>query len=185
MTIETTTLKSEPDFYTIVTAVAFAAKKHAGQSWGSLPYLEHVQDVYSRVLALKINDVDILAACLLHDTLEDTNATPEEILSLFGERALDLVARVTEPKNMPRRERHAVTYPKIRENPDAILIKLADRVSNVVFSQKEGSGMFEMYRKEYQNFCKHLRRTPEDQRIEEYLLWRQLDALLATRVMEA
>jgi len=76
-------------------AFQFAARKHKGQErkdLNSSPYIDHPVSV-AQVLAEfgGIDDPQILAAALLHDTLEDTNTTPEELRETFGKKVCRIV----------------------------------------------------------------------------------------------
>ncbi|TFG70163.1 MAG: bifunctional (p)ppGpp synthetase/guanosine-3',5'-bis(diphosphate) 3'-pyrophosphohydrolase, partial [Anaerolineales bacterium] len=79
-----------------------------------------------------VRDLEVLAAALLHDTLEDTDATPDAVRALVGDNVLTLVLEVTDDKSLPKQERkqrqieHAA-----HASPQAKLIKLADKISNV------------------------------------------------------
>jgi len=74
----------------------YATRMHNGQTRSDgTPYILHPQRVYNKLKQLGISDEDTLVAALLHDTLEDTQATTEEIQMLFGNRVLDLVLELT------------------------------------------------------------------------------------------
>ena len=118
-------------------AAQFAAQKHKGQErkdLNSSPYIDHPISV-ARILGEVggIDDPEILAAALLHDTLEDTETTFEELKSTFGKKVCRLVEEVTDDKTLPKDERkkrqiqHAAML-----SPNAVLIKLGDKISNVV-----------------------------------------------------
>lgn len=118
-------------------AAQFAAQKHKGQERkdrNSSPYIIHPISV-ARVIAEVggIDDPQILAAALLHDTLEDTKTSSEELEAIFGKKVCQLVEEVTDDKSLPKAERkkrqikHAATL-----SPDAVLIKLGDKISNVI-----------------------------------------------------
>lgn len=79
-----------------------------------------------------IDDPDILAAALLHDTVEDTETTPEELRAEFGRDVELLVREVTDDKSLDKNERkrlQVINAP--HKSPGAKLIKLADKTSNV------------------------------------------------------
>lgn len=104
-------------------AYIFAMKKHEGQKddCGKDYFKSHVLPV-SECLNVLTEEEDIIIAGLLHDTIEDTNATYEEIKEEFGERVADLVMEVTEEsKNY---------FPRLK-SPEAIMIKMIDRASNL------------------------------------------------------
>jgi guanosine-3',5'-bis(diphosphate) 3'-pyrophosphohydrolase len=80
----------------------------------------------------KSDDSTILAAAILHDTLEDTETTRAEIAEVFGERVADFVAQVTDDKSLPKKERKKLQVQHAGHlSPGAKLIKLADKISNV------------------------------------------------------
>jgi Guanosine polyphosphate pyrophosphohydrolases/synthetases len=85
----------------IVKAFNFAKKYHEGQvrKGTDIPYIVHPFNVFT-ILESMNADTNLLIAGLLHDTLEDTKATKEEILELFNEDVLFLVLNHTEDKNI-------------------------------------------------------------------------------------
>lgn len=120
----------------LLRAAAFAADKHRNQrrkDHARTPYINHPLAV-ARVLAEEggVTDVEILAAAILHDTLEDTETTPRELHREFGARVAALVAEVTDDKSLPKQQRkqlqveHAPTKSK-----GAALIKVADKICNL------------------------------------------------------
>jgi len=117
-------------------ALDFAARKHAHQRRkGELaePYVNHLSDV-ARLLAEATMgaDIAVVIAGLLHDTIEDTPTTFEELAQEFGQEVADLVAEVTDDKALPRAERkrlQVATAP--HKSPRARMIKLADKTSNL------------------------------------------------------
>ena len=77
-------------------------------------------------------DAELVAAGWLHDTVEDTETTREELAQQFGERIAALVVEVTDDMSMPkqeRRQKQIVDAP--RKSPGAKLIKIADKISNI------------------------------------------------------
>lgn len=97
----------------VLKAAKFAADKHRTQrrkDAGASPYINHPIDVAEMLVRIgQVNDPDILAAALLHDTLEDTETEPEEIRKEFGEKVLSLVLEVTDDKKLPKEERSGKT----------------------------------------------------------------------------
>ncbi len=79
-------------------AVAFAFKAHDGQKRkdGSVYILHPLED--ATIVGTMTSDLEILAAAVLHDTVEDTPVTAQDILDNFGERVAELVAHETEDK---------------------------------------------------------------------------------------
>lgn len=114
----------------------FSAERHAAQrrkGEQSVPYVNHPLRV-ARYLAEigGIEDIDILAAALLHDTIEDTQTTEAELRREFGNAITDLVLEVTDDKSLPKAERKRLQIehaPQVSEK--ATQIKVADKLSNV------------------------------------------------------
>ena len=103
-------------------ALAFATEKHKGQVDDSgKPYINHPIAV-AEIVRCVTKDEEVIAAAFLHDVLEDTDATYEELKSEFGFRVADLVNEVTkEGKNF---------FPRLHTQR-AVLLKLADRMHNI------------------------------------------------------
>ena len=120
----------------LLKAIDFAAYKHRGQrrkSREAVPYINHPIGV-ARLLAEVggVTDEDVLAAAVLHDTLEDTATTPEELEEAFGPVVLGLVAEVTDDKSLPKAERKRLQAAHASQlSTGAALIKLADKIANV------------------------------------------------------
>ena len=120
----------------ILKAVNFAAIKHKDQRRKDAkesPYINHPISVALIISEIGgIDDPEVLAAALLHDTVEDTDTSPEELEDLFGKRVRTLVEEVSDDKSLPKAERkekqiqHAKSISK-----GAALIKLGDKISNV------------------------------------------------------
>ena len=119
-------------------AYEFSAKAHAGQMRQSgEPYLQHPLAVAGLLTALR-SDVTAVVAGLLHDTLEDTLATPSELEQLFGKDVVRLVDGVTKIGKIQFRnyeEKQAENFRKMvlsmADDIRVVLIKLADRVHNM------------------------------------------------------
>src|SRR5437867_1297669 len=119
-------------------AYAFSAKAHEGQTRQSgEPYLQHPLAVAGVLTALK-SDVTAIVAGLLHDTVEDTLATPEELEHEFGKDIARLVDGVTKIGKIPFRnyeEKQAENFRKMvlsmADDIRVVLIKLADRLHNM------------------------------------------------------
>ena len=120
----------------ILNAADFAAYKHRNQrrkDEEKTPYINHPIAVAKIISEIgNIEDPEILAAALLHDTIEDTKTTPEELIENFGERVCHLVQEVTDDKTLPKLERKQRQIDHAKEiSKDAALIKLGDKISNV------------------------------------------------------
>jgi (p)ppGpp synthase/HD superfamily hydrolase len=117
-------------------AAEFAARRHTGQARkgrGNEPYVNHLAEVANLLAAAtEGKDAELVAAGWLHDTIEDTETTREEISQDFGRRVADLVAEVTDDMSLSkdqRRQRQIVEAP--HKSPGAKLIKIADKISNI------------------------------------------------------
>lgn len=129
---------NEEDIKLINKAYDYAYKKHFGvKRISGEPYITHPLNV--AMILTDINaDADCLAAALLHDTVEDTDSTKEEITSLFGETVALLVDGVTKINRLhfqTSSEQMAANQRKIlvglSEDVRVIIIKLADRLHNM------------------------------------------------------
>ncbi len=136
-------------------AIKFATEKHEGQTYDGGPYTKHLSWVADVAARYGCTDEEILCACWLHDTVEDTGTTKEEIASNFGTRVADLVWRVTNEPGRNRRERHEKTYGKIKADQGAMFLKLCDRIANVEASQSNVD-FLRMYQKEWEDFIRLL-----------------------------
>jgi guanosine-3',5'-bis(diphosphate) 3'-pyrophosphohydrolase len=98
------------------------------------PYINHPLDVAYRLIEVAgVSDPEVLAAAILHDTVEDTDATAQDIHSEFGPRVAALVAEVTDDKSLQKAERKRLQVahaPHI--SAQAALIKISDKISNVL-----------------------------------------------------
>ena len=115
-------------------ATQYTVKKHEGQYRRGLniPYSTHLFGV-ARILKAAGYEDDIVVAGLLHDVLEDTDATAEEVCELFGENILALVKAVSEPDksfNWEQRKQHMINQIKYL-NEGALAIFLAEKIQNV------------------------------------------------------
>jgi len=120
----------------ILNAADFAAYKHRNQKRKDeekTPYINHPIAVAKIISEIgNVEDPEVLAAALLHDTIEDTKTTPEELIENFGERVCHLVQEVTDDKTLPKLERKQRQIDHAKEiSKDAALIKLGDKISNV------------------------------------------------------
>lgn len=128
-------LESEA-FTDFVRALAFASRKHSGQrrkDADASPYINHPIALVS-ILAVEagIDDSDTLCAALLHDTLEDTETSTEELVETFGDEIAALVQEVTDDKRLPKQERKRLQIEHAAHlSARAGLVKLADKIANL------------------------------------------------------
>jgi GTP diphosphokinase / guanosine-3',5'-bis(diphosphate) 3'-diphosphatase len=124
------------DILRFIRAVDFAAAKHRNQrrkDEEASPYINH-PIALTRVLKVEagVSDLNVLSAALLHDTIEDTETTQDELEAEFGPKVASIVAEVTDDKTLPKSERkrlqveHAATI-----SHEARLVKLADKICNL------------------------------------------------------
>jgi guanosine-3',5'-bis(diphosphate) 3'-pyrophosphohydrolase len=120
----------------LLDAIAFAAAKHRNQrrkDAEASPYINHPLQL-AHVLATEggVSDLKTLMAAVLHDTVEDTETTYEELVTHFGRRVADVVMEVTDDKMLPKveRKRRQVEHaPHVSKR--AALVKLADKICNL------------------------------------------------------
>jgi len=120
----------------LLQAVAFASQKHRTQRRKDelTPYINHPLHVALLLSEVgRVQDSEILAAAVLHDTVEDTDTTLGELAAHFGDRVAALVLEVTDDDTMPYRQRKQYEIDHAPQlSDDATLIKLADRTSNAM-----------------------------------------------------
>jgi (p)ppGpp synthase/HD superfamily hydrolase len=117
-------------------AYLFAAERHAKQkskAAAAQPYINHLVEVADLVAeATKGADANLVAAAVLHDTIEDTATTYDELVSTFGRDVADLVAEATDDTSLPRVERKRLQVVHAPgKTPRAKILKLADKISNL------------------------------------------------------
>jgi GTP diphosphokinase / guanosine-3',5'-bis(diphosphate) 3'-diphosphatase len=120
----------------ILGAMAFAAEKHRTQrrkDAAASPYINHpiaLADLLANEAGVR--DPLVLAAAILHDTVEDTDTTLEEIAARFGAEVGSVVEEVTDDKALPRPERKRL---QVQHAPTASFraqqLKLADKICNL------------------------------------------------------
>lgn len=116
-------------------ALQFAEKRHRHhyRNDGKTPYVEHPKAVMKIVRdEFHEDDPGILAAALLHDTIEDTGTDFDEIAGEFGKRVARLVAVLSKDNRLPKGEREREYFGALEDAPkDAKLIKVADLLHNL------------------------------------------------------
>ena len=120
----------------LLKALAFAARKHRDQrrkDAEASPYINHpiaLADVL--VNEAGVTDVEVLCAALLHDTIEDTETTPEELEREFGRRIAEIVIELTDNKMLKKRTRKRMQIAHAASaSRQAKLVKLADKICNL------------------------------------------------------
>jgi guanosine-3',5'-bis(diphosphate) 3'-pyrophosphohydrolase len=127
---------SKPSMQQFIDAVAFAATKHRAQRRKDVeasPYINH-PIALAHVLACEANvsDERVLIAAILHDTIEDTETSFEELRERFGLPIAETVAEVSDDTTLPRLRRKALQIEHApRLSKHAKLVKLADKICNL------------------------------------------------------
>jgi guanosine-3',5'-bis(diphosphate) 3'-pyrophosphohydrolase len=120
----------------LVEAASFAAQKHTGhhrKGDAKEPYINHPLEVANLLANVgAVDDIDVLIAAILHDTVEDVGVTKDEIAERFGDRVAGIVMEVTDDKSLPKAERKRL---QVEHAPhltrEAKLVKLGDKISNI------------------------------------------------------
>ena len=127
----------EPSEYAVLLkALHFASIKHKDQrrkDEEASPYINHPIEVAELLARVgQVTDMVVLQSAILHDTIEDTQTTAEEIEEVFGAEVRSVVQEVTDDKSLPKEVRKQL---QIEHAPHistrAKLVKLADKISNV------------------------------------------------------
>ena len=127
----------ENEFKLLITALDFAANKHRNQRRKNVdasPYINHPISL-TNILCNEadITDMNVICAALLHDTVEDTVTTKEELVLEFGQNICDIVMEVTDDKTIQdkyKRKQLQVEH-AAHISTSAKLVKLADKISNL------------------------------------------------------
>lgn len=140
------------DIGLILQAAHFSADKHRDQrrkGSRNTPYINHPLEVAERLNRIGgIEDASVLVAAILHDTLEDTETTADEIGRLFGAAVARLVVELTvdkEPYWTVRKRNEIDDAPKL--SPMAKLIKLSDKTSNIADTASNPPGDWTLQRR--------------------------------------
>ena len=116
-------------------ALAFSAKKHSNQKRKDIeesPYINHPIALANTLAQRWVIDENVLCAAILHDTLEDTETTVDELRENFGEKITSIVLEVSDDKSLDKKVRkrlqidHAASLSR-----EAKLVKLADKIANI------------------------------------------------------
>ena len=117
----------------VKSAELFAKKKHSGMTRkdGS-PYSEHLEAVVNRLKSLGVVDEEILCAGWLHDTIEDTDTSFDDLFEQFGSRVAVLVSSLSKDTSLPKKQKEREYIKQLREaSRDAKLIKICDISANL------------------------------------------------------
>ena len=147
-----------------------AITAHGSQKYGHLPYWRHLQSVEEILADYGFTSQSYQAAAWLHDVVEDTSVTIDDIYEHFGDEVSKLVWAVTGVGHN-RKAKQASILKKLHHTKAACPLKLADRISNLEFAIENGNpdGVFAMYYKENDAFEKIVRKhVPEE-------MWERLE----------
>jgi (p)ppGpp synthase/HD superfamily hydrolase len=159
-------------------AMKFVQERHnEKQKYGEFPYFFHLYQVNGVAKEFGLNHRVILLATWLHDALEDTATSPKDIVMLFGREVAEAVYYVTDHKGWNREERHEKTLSEMVHYPNAIAVKLCDRLANMRFGELSKDGKSPNYVKEYDFFkaCLINRGGKWEPKLK--LIWAELDKL--------
>lgn len=123
---------AENDAERLNRAIIFATEKHRGQFRKSttIPYIMHPIEVMQILYSMRA-DTDLLIAGVLHDTVEDTDTTLDEIQQIFGDGVAELVASNSEDKSKSWKERKQHTIDELAKAPQRVkMLVMADKLSN-------------------------------------------------------
>ena len=159
-------------------ALFVAENAHKNQRYDEIfPYMKHIYDVIDVLKRFDFKSNKMLIGAALHDSIEDDGISYNDIKKHFGIEVAEMVYCVTDELGRNRKEKKEKTLPKTATNPDAIILKLADRIANI-----EHGGKIDMYAKEYQEFKGALYlNTPSDGKG----MWDLLDTLLKINLVES
>lgn len=124
------------DFAPLLDSIAFAADKHRNQrrkDAEASPYINH-PIALAHLLATTggVNELVVLQAAVLHDTIEDTEVTEDELRSRFGDAVTGIVLEVTDDKSLPKERRKALQIEHAAHlSREAALVKIADKTCNL------------------------------------------------------
>jgi (p)ppGpp synthase/HD superfamily hydrolase len=154
-----------------------AVKLHASQSYDEIyPYEKHLDDVVEVLKRFGFSGKFIIAG-YLHDSIEDGAISFNKIKRHFGVEIAEMVYCVTDELGRNRVEKKTKTLPKTASNPDAIILKLGDRIANI-----EHGGKIDMYAAEYQEFKGTLYlNTPDSAK----KMWGYLESLLKLALVDS
>lgn len=130
-------MTKEDDLKLLVKALTFAANKHRNQrrkNVDAFPYINHPISLVNILCnEVQITDINVICSALLHDTVEDTETTAEELTAEFGLEISRIVMEVTDDQSITvkqKRKQLQIEHARYISKP-AKLLKLADKISNL------------------------------------------------------
>jgi len=174
----------------------FAVKHHGDQKYGEAPYVSHLDHVATLCLLheptlgvyapsgdgfnrFRFLIVDCLVVAFLHDVVEDTDVTADQVRTIFGDLAAECVASLSDPPGKSRKERKAALHAHLSglhegtaHGAVTLAVKKMDRLANLQQCVKdENHGLLDMYKKEHAEFRKAVHRGHQDQ------AWSEIDRI--------
>ena len=149
-------------------AKEWAIARHEGTNhlYDGQPYAIHLTHVvrvaiqWLHLIPQEAQD-EVIAACCLHDTIEDCRVTYNDVKNEFGEKVAELVYALTNLKGRNRKERAGHEYYRgIRDVQYATFVKICDRIANIEHSVNTRSSMLQAYQKEKKDFWLELYMEP-------------------------
>lgn len=146
--------------------IEYATSKHlkVKHKYGDEDYSYHLNmvcDVAEKFIYLidENERENVYCGCWVHDIIEDARETYNDVLENTNKTIAELAYALTNEKGKNRNERASDKYyEEMHQVPNAVFIKLCDRIANITHSKNKGSSMFEKYKKENDNFIKKLHR---------------------------
>ena len=130
-----TSLNDQNNIDLFIKSLNFATLKHSSQrrkNKNKDPYVNHVIDVCNILSMCGIKDIETLCGALLHDTIEDTSTTYDELLNEFGKNIADIVQECSDDKSLDKVTRKKLQIEHAKHVSDkAKAVKLADKYSNM------------------------------------------------------
>ena len=147
--------------------IEYATHNHelVNHKYGGKKYTHHLNMVYEFAQTFSYlippeQREDVYCGCWVHDIIEDARETYNDVKTATNKTIAELAYALTNEKGKTRKDRaNAKYYADMHLVPNAVFIKLCDRMANIKYSKVNSSRMFNMYKKENADFIKHLYRT--------------------------
>ena len=176
-------------------AIIFATRAHSGatRKGTNIPYIVHPIEAAAIVSAMT-DDEEVIAAAILHDVLEDTDATWDDLYARFGHRIAELVANESENKRrtLPAsltwkmRKQETITFLETKADRDAKMLALADKLSNLRAIYRDvciiGDKVWERFNEKDKNMHGWMYRSIAEalRELEDHPCWQEYDRLVRT-----
>ena len=150
------------EFRRLAKALLFAAEAHRNQrrkGAAQEPYINHLIEVLDLVVQASDGiDMDVAIAALLHDVVEDTSTSYEDVAATFGERVAGIVRENSDDMSLPKAERRRARIAAIPlKSREARLVKMADVISNLrAIAVSPPAGWLAERKLGYLEGCRHL-----------------------------